>query len=92
MSKIKLQLPSTFSVLATLSILAAAWETWTICNRTPGDTFSATIRGLGKGQPFIIFMLGMLMSHLWRDRMDVFVAGLAAGMIHWPLKDGQDEG
>lgn len=66
----KFKLPSTFSVLATLAILAAAWETWTICNRTSGDTFSATIRALGKGQPFIIFMLGMLSGHLWWPLID----------------------
>jgi hypothetical protein len=43
----------TFNVLAGLSILAAGWEIWTIINREKGDTFSATIKSLGKGQPFI---------------------------------------
>ncbi|BCM89022.1 hypothetical protein IAD21_00865 [Abditibacteriota bacterium] len=66
----RFKLPSTLSVLYTLAILAAAWEFWTIVNRSPGDTFSATIRKLGKGQPFIVFMLGMLSGHLWWPLID----------------------
>ena len=66
----KFKLPSTLAVLATLSIFAAAWETWTICNRDRGDTFSATVRKLGEGQTFVIFMLGMLMGHLWWPLID----------------------
>lgn len=61
---------TTFSVLAALSLLAAAWEVWTILNEEDGDTFSATIRKLGMNQPFIIFMLGMLSGHLWWPLID----------------------
>jgi hypothetical protein len=45
--------------------MAAAWESFTIVNRTDGDTFSATIRRLGVAQPFIVFMSGMTMGHLF---------------------------
>jgi hypothetical protein len=61
---------TTFNVLITLSILATAWEIWTIINNEDGDTFSATIRRLGVNQPFIIFMLGMLSGHLWWPLLD----------------------
>jgi hypothetical protein len=66
----KFKLPSTLSVLYALALLAAAWECFTIVNREEGDTFSATIRRLGKGQPFIVFMLGMLSGHLWWPLID----------------------
>jgi hypothetical protein len=56
---------NTFIVLSTLSLIAAAWECWTILNNQPGDTFSATLRQLGKSQPFIILMFGMVSGHLW---------------------------
>jgi hypothetical protein len=83
------KLPSTLAVLATLAIIAAAWEIYTICNRAPGDTFSATIRGLGEGQIFIPFMLGMLGRHLFGDNpatLAALLAGFEAG-IFWPLID-----
>ena len=66
----KIKLPSTLSVLYALGIVAAAWECWTIVNKAPGDTFSATLRKLGKGQPFIVLMLGMLCGHLYWPLVD----------------------
>ena len=66
----RFKLPSTLAVLASLFIAGAAWETWTICNRTRGDTFSATVRKLGLGQPFIVFACGLLMGHLWWPLID----------------------
>jgi len=57
-------------VLAALSIIAAAWEIWTLVNSERGDTFSATVKKLGTQQPFIVFMLGMLSGHLWWPLID----------------------
>lgn len=66
----KLKLPSTLAVLASLSILAAAWECYTLCNRTQGDTFSATIRRLGQNQPFIVLAFGLVAGHLFWPLLD----------------------
>ena len=87
-----MKLPSTLSVLYALAIIAAAWECYTICDKTDGNTFSATIRALGEGQPLIPFMLGMLMRHLWGDHeatLRAYLAGFENG-VFWPLIDGQD--
>ena len=45
----KPKLPSTLSVLYALAILAAMWECFTIVNREPGDTFSATPAQIRQG-------------------------------------------
>jgi hypothetical protein len=55
----------TFIVLSSLAVVAAAWECWTILNNKNGDTFSATIRKLGEGQPFLVFAFGLTMGHLF---------------------------
>ncbi|RYX82065.1 hypothetical protein EON83_21395 [bacterium] len=84
--------PSTLAVLATLAIIAAAWEIWTILNHIPGDTFSATLRELGENQPFIPFMCGMLGRHLYGDNPETNAALLAGydGGVFWPLKDKKE--
>ena len=66
----RFKLPSTLSVLAALFLAGFGWEFWTIANREHGDTFSAVIRKLGTNQPFIVFMLGMTMGHLWWPLLD----------------------
>ena len=80
---------NTFRVLCALSGLAAIWEVYTILNKEPGDTESATLRALGNGQPFLIFMWGMLSGHLWAKKLGVFLPGVLAGVLFWPLVDGQ---
>lgn len=55
----------TFIILASLSVIAAMWEMWTIVNNDEGDTFSATIKQLGTSQPFVVFMWGMVSGHLF---------------------------
>jgi uncharacterized membrane protein YqjE len=55
----------TFYVLCVLSATAALWEMWTIANNRQGDTFSATIKKLATGQPFIVLMTGMICGHLF---------------------------
>lgn len=63
----------TFYALCGLGILAALWEMWTIVNNRPGDTFSATIKKLATGQPFIVLMTGLVCGHLFwplRDSED----------------------
>ncbi|MBW3636709.1 MAG: hypothetical protein KY445_09650 [Armatimonadetes bacterium] len=64
------KLPSTLSVLYALGIIAAAWEFFTIVNRERGDTFSATIRKLGKEQPFIVLACGLVAGHLFWPLID----------------------
>lgn len=66
----KLKLPSTYNVLMFLTLLACAWEYWTIVSPTRGDTFSATIRKLGTEQPFIILFTGMVTGHLFWPLLD----------------------
>jgi hypothetical protein len=86
---------NTFIALSGIATLAALWEIWTIVNRYIGDTFSAILRMLGEGQPFIPFMFGMLNGHLWgncRNRFPLVavVVGFICGMFLWPLRDGQE--
>lgn len=66
----KIKLPSTLNVLYGLGIVAAMWEMWTIVNRAPGDTFSATVRKLGQEQPFIVLCSGLLLGHLFWPLID----------------------
>lgn len=66
----KIKLPSTLSVLYALGIVGALWEFYTICNREPGDTFSATVRKLGREQPFIVLCFGLLCGHLFWPLID----------------------
>lgn len=66
----KFKLPSTLSVLYALATAAAAWEIYTIVNREPGDTFSATVRKLGRAQPFIVLGFGLICGHLWWPLLD----------------------
>lgn len=86
----KLRLPSTLSVLMSLAAAAGCWEMWTIANRQNGDTFSAVTKKLGENQPVIILGCGLLCGHLWRDRIAIFLTGLAIGMRDWPLLDKED--
>jgi len=82
---------NTFLVLCGLGGAGALWEIWTILNRCIGDTFSAILRMLGNGQPFIPFMFGMLNGHLWKGYARVAcVVGFVIGIFFWPLKDGED--
>ena len=66
----KFKLPTTLAVLGLGCVIAANWEMWTVCNREVGDTFSATIRKLGRAQPFVIFACGLVMGHLWWPLID----------------------
>lgn len=78
-------------MLATLGIVAAAWECWTLVEKEKGQSFSATLRKLGRAQPFIPMMSGALMRHLWDcdETRAAYHAGYAAGGF-WPLHDGED--
>lgn len=83
----------TLAVLSGLGIIASAWEIYTILSPRIGDTFSATLKRLGKQQPFIPAMCGALSRHLWdkdETTRGAFWAGWAMGE-KWPLRDGEDE-
>ena len=85
-----IKLPSTLAVLSTLSVTAAAWETYTVCDRERANTFSAVIRKLAEAQPFIPFMFGMLCRHLFGETCrTAFFAGWLGGEF-WPLVDKEE--
>lgn len=81
---------NTLAVTYSLVAVAAAWEFYTLCNDTSGDTFSATLSEVGETQTVIPAFCGALCRHLWRSpkAKAAFWVGYAAGET-WPLIDGQ---
>lgn len=82
---------TTLRILEICGAIAALWEIKTLVDNEDGNTISATLRKVGDGQPFVIFMSAMLVCHLFKKRMDAVLLGLAAGFMFWPLVDGEPE-
>lgn len=74
-----------------LGAFAAIWEIKTLADETPGNTISATLNYVAKTQPVIVFALGLLGTHLFRDQIEALLLGQACGALEWPLIDKFEE-